>query len=400
LFKSEGVSIPAIQKSLIDLNLEIPSNEKITSLFGDKMEEICKSLAPGSSLETRKNLTEKIRSYESLLIPEKAKLYDGVKKTLNELISSGYTLALCSNGYEDYLYLILKTLGISGLFKYIKGKHPIKNKGKVIKDILIGSDISFAIVVGDRFHDINAARENNLPSIGVTYGYGGNEALKADFIANRPEEILGQVNRCYIFARIEKEIFNSLIKGPIIIGVDGMDPSGKKEFSNLLSKYLESRGYKTALIHLDDFHNPEKNRYKGKDEIESYINKSFNLELLIEEILNPLKKGESIHKELNLFDLESNEFRKNYCIDKKTIVILEGSLLYREPINESFDYRIYLDIDFKEMVKRGKESGEFFEKKCTPIQKRYIKNHLPKGKSNIVIDNTDFDRPIVKKFTP
>ena len=34
------------------------------------------------------------------------------------------------------------------------------------------------VMVGDRFHDINGAIENNIDSIGVLYGYGSQKELQ------------------------------------------------------------------------------------------------------------------------------------------------------------------------------------------------------------------------------
>lgn len=55
---------------------------------------------------------------------------------------------------------------------------------------------SSAVMIGDREHDIIGAKENNLDSIGVLYGYGSCDELKnagAMFLAEKPLDILGYV---------------------------------------------------------------------------------------------------------------------------------------------------------------------------------------------------------------
>ena len=50
-----------------------------------------------------------------------------------------------------------------------------------------------AVMVGDRKHDMEGARANGLPSIGVLYGYGSREELEAagaTYLAETAEEIL------------------------------------------------------------------------------------------------------------------------------------------------------------------------------------------------------------------
>jgi len=54
-------------------------------------------------------------------------------------------------------------------------------------DALGGVD---AVVVGDRFYDVDAARANSLRVIGVSWGIGEREELAgADFLVDRPEEL-------------------------------------------------------------------------------------------------------------------------------------------------------------------------------------------------------------------
>ena len=50
-------------------------------------------------------------------------------------------------------------------------------------------------MVGDRMHDIHAARANAIRSIGVLWGYGGQAELQeagADLIVASPKEVVDQ----------------------------------------------------------------------------------------------------------------------------------------------------------------------------------------------------------------
>ena len=46
-------------------------------------------------------------------------------------------------------------------------------------------------MVGDREHDVNGAKENDLPCIGVLYGYGSREELEAAGAAGISETVEG-----------------------------------------------------------------------------------------------------------------------------------------------------------------------------------------------------------------
>lgn len=207
-----------------------------------------------------------------------------------------------------------------------------------------------------------------------------------------------------IFARIESLLGTGNSDGAAMIGINGVDNSGKTTFAIELEQCLKNKGYKTALIHLDDFHNERSIRNQGDDPVQAYFDHAFNLELLEKEILAPVRRGEFIDKELLLLDLESDTYinREHYQIDKDTVVILEGVLLYRKPLDRYFDVRVFLDIPFSEVLRRagerdvarfGKKFLDKYKTKYIPIQKRYLELYSPKERSDIVVDNADFTNP-------
>jgi uridine kinase len=81
---------------------------------------------------------------------------------------------------------------------------------------------------------------------------------------------------------------------------------------------------------------------------------------------------------------------------------MEGVLLFRPPVDEYLDGRIYLHISFEEVLERANmrdvpKHGEAFLKKYIdkyiPVQKRYIEEFKPREHSDIVIDNSDYRYP-------
>lgn len=126
-------------------------------------------------------------------------VYDGVTELLSTLKTSGKKLVIATSKPEVFTLRILKHFDLIKYFDFVAGATldgTRSAKADVISYALTGSNIvdkSEAIMVGDRNHDIIGAAQNGLKSIGVTYGYGGEEELKeagADFLAATPGEIL------------------------------------------------------------------------------------------------------------------------------------------------------------------------------------------------------------------
>ncbi|WBW94937.1 hypothetical protein [Oceanirhabdus sp. W0125-5] len=195
---------------------------------------------------------------------------------------------------------------------------------------------------------------------------------------------------------------------PLLVGINGVDTSGKSTFTKELVKYLSELGFKTQIIFMDDFHNPSQVRNSGKDPINSYLNNAFNLEKIENELLKSISLGGKVDKELLLLNLENDEYdiTKRYIIDKETIVLFEGVLLYREPLDKYFDLRIFIDISFDEVLKRARKRDtdlfgdrviQRYKEKYIPVQKIYLEKFTPKEKSNIIIDNEKYMNPNIIK---
>ena len=409
LYKTESATIKAVDRALKECGLSPPDGKFVRSLIGETMENFCRRLVPHLSEDRLDNLREKISIYEKELIPTHAELYGGMRNILNELTETGLPAALCSNGSRRYVDLVLDACRVRDKFAYVRTNDVKTSKGELVRELLNESGYTKAVMIGDRIHDFRAAAENNVLSVGVTWGYGGGETAEADFCSNNPDDILKIIYQCLIFSRIEKDLVGLRKNAPFIVGINGIDNSGKTTFAVNLDIYLRKRGYMTQLIHMDDFHNPKEIRMQGNSEIDAYINNAFNLNLLRDEILYPAREFKRVDKHLKLLDLDSDTFTKikKYHIDNDTIVIVEGVLLYRKPIDEFFDYRIFLKIEFDECLNRARRRdvpryGESFldkyHRKYIPIQKWYIETSNPLKLSNLVIDNNEFIRPrIIEK---
>lgn len=119
--------------------------------------------------------------------------YVGIEQLLAALKKAGKTLLVATSKPEVFAVRILEHFGLASYFDLICGApmHAPKGHGKadVIRDALERAkvtELSDAVMVGDRLHDVEGAHRVGLPCIGVLYGYGDREemeACRADYIA-------------------------------------------------------------------------------------------------------------------------------------------------------------------------------------------------------------------------
>lgn len=129
-------------------------------------------------------------------------VYEGVEEMLKTLKASGRKIILATSKPEEFAVRILEHFHLAAYFDFIGGASmdgTRVKKADVISYALKESkvtDLSGAVMIGDRKHDILGAAQAGLDSIGVLYGYGDEAELReagALYLAERVEDIAGLV---------------------------------------------------------------------------------------------------------------------------------------------------------------------------------------------------------------
>lgn len=139
---------------------------------------------------------EKFREYYNIYGWWDNKVYDGIHQMLSELRAAGKTLVLATSKPEDTAIKIMKLFGLDKYFDFLGGAKGDNHdhKWQVLDQSLraVDADRSSAIIIGDRMYDAEGARICGIDSIGVTWGHGSPEELKASdftYVISRVEEI-------------------------------------------------------------------------------------------------------------------------------------------------------------------------------------------------------------------
>ncbi len=154
----------------------------------------------GFSKEDAETAVSKYREVYSIKGLYQNEVYDGIDTLLNTLKQNSKTLFVATSKPTIYAKKILKHFNLLDYFTFVGGCEldgTRDQKSEVIAYVIEQNnltDLSKVIMIGDRKHDIIGAKENNLASIGVLYGFGDMDELKsanADFIAKDTAEIAG-----------------------------------------------------------------------------------------------------------------------------------------------------------------------------------------------------------------
>lgn len=111
--------------------------------------------------------------------------YPGMEDLLGELAAAGARLCIATSKYGVMARKMLDHLGLTPLFAHLsmsEGREGHSTKEALINGCLEALRIpaTKAVMVGDTGFDARGARETGVPFIGVLYGYGTREEMRAE----------------------------------------------------------------------------------------------------------------------------------------------------------------------------------------------------------------------------
>lgn len=122
-------------------------------------------------------------------------VYDGMPDAFAALAAGAAQMFVCTSKPEIYARRIVTLFGFS---EHLDGVYGVDLAGRLDDKVKLlahlvateNLDPARAIMIGDRSHDIRAARMNGTRSAGVLWGYGSRKELAAaDAIATVPAEL-------------------------------------------------------------------------------------------------------------------------------------------------------------------------------------------------------------------
>lgn len=164
------------------------SEKDIQKVTGMTTKEIADTLFSNLDEEEKSNIMSKCLEEENKMIKAiGAFLYDNVLEDL-ETLSKEYDLFIVSNCQKGYIESFLNYYKINYLFKDIEchGNRGL-SKSENIKSVIERNKIGKCVYVGDTQCDCNSARDNAIPFIYASYGFGN--VLDYDYVINNFSEL-------------------------------------------------------------------------------------------------------------------------------------------------------------------------------------------------------------------
>jgi phosphoglycolate phosphatase len=195
LVDSKPGIVAGLRHALAQLGHDLPAEEALDWAIGPPLDVVvARLLAPLGDGRVREAVACYREWYGSVGLYD-AVVYAGVVELLDRLVTAEKSLFVATSKRTSFARRVLEHFGLAAHFRAVYGAEPhgrFDRKSELIHHLLTteGLDAAATVLVGDREHDVAAARANGLRVVGVTYGYGGHEELvSADALCGSAAEV-------------------------------------------------------------------------------------------------------------------------------------------------------------------------------------------------------------------
>jgi len=175
--------VSSFQNAMRALGLPVLPPEPIMAIIGLGLPEAADALFPELTLEAQRRLGQVYQQYYFELDLTPMRLYDGAEDLLADLAARGFWLSVATGKSRRGLNEVLETTGLGRYFFATRCAEETLSKPDplMLRELMFEANAEPArcLMVGDTQFDLDMARHANVPSVGVTHGAHGHEALAA-----------------------------------------------------------------------------------------------------------------------------------------------------------------------------------------------------------------------------
>lgn len=194
------------------------------------------------------------------------------------------------------------------------------------------------------------------------------------------------------------------------IGIDGLTAAGKTSLGHELAREVTATGRDVARASFDDFKRPWKESHLyDRTSGEGYYRNAYDLDAARRLLLDPAAPDGSGRVALCSIDPITQIDHSTDVVDlpADAVLIVDGVFAFRPELDDAWDLRIWVDIDSELSVRRGterdaeregaEEAEALHRDRYLVAEEIYIDEVDPVARAEVIVDNTDLDRPLLRR---
>jgi uridine kinase len=189
----------------------------------------------------------------------------------------------------------------------------------------------------------------------------------------------------------------------LLVGVSGIDGSGKGYITAQLEAHLAQHGVSSAIINVDGWLNLPHKRFDPRAPAQNFYHHGIRLEELFSKLVVPLRDHRSHHLVYDFAEETAHQYRQQtFDARNVDVVLVEGIFLFKQEYQHVFDLRLWIECSFATALVRAIERNqEGLSPACTvaayesiyfPAQRIHFKRDNPRAAADLIYDN-DLYRP-------
>jgi uridine kinase len=189
---------------------------------------------------------------------------------------------------------------------------------------------------------------------------------------------------------------------PLLVVIDGGDGAGKTWFADELAELLRERRRVAVRASMDDFHHPRAHRHELGRSGETVWARSFDYRAMRRELLDPWCTGVHASYRCRVHDLATDAYVDEVAavVPEHGVLVVDGVFAQRDELRDCWDLVVWLEAGDEERVRRRADRDGVPADVDHPDQQRYLDAQAiyraaadPVRSADLVVDNTDVDRP-------
>jgi uridine kinase len=184
----------------------------------------------------------------------------------------------------------------------------------------------------------------------------------------------------------------------LVVGVSGIDASGKGHVTRLLADRLGAGGWNVATVTADWWLNAPDVRFGAADPAGTFLRCALRLDELFDDVVRPLRSARSVTVDfLRGEETSPTLTRDRLVLADVDILVVEGIFLFQRRHRDVFDLRIWIESTFETALLRAvnrrqealdpEETVAAYEAVYFPAQRVHLSSDRPRAAAHLIVVN-------------
>ena len=187
----------------------------------------------------------------------------------------------------------------------------------------------------------------------------------------------------------------------LLVGISGIDGSGKGYLAAQLEAYLALHSVTAAILNVDGWLNLPEKRLDRSAPAENFYENAIRFDDFFAQLVVPLKDRRSVYLVADFTEETASRYRKHtYEFKDVSVVLVEGIFLFKPQYRKHFDLTIWIECSFATALVRAIARAQeglspantiaAYETFYFPAQRIHLAQDKPRENADLIFKNDGY----------